>query len=187
MASPINFNTCLSCFDSTYPTSVVHFPHACYRICGNSRRIVYSISAKTLNPRQAWPRTVTKRKQPPPTMIRRVNVNGNGVAVLSRAIGIGGGGATSATNQRLLQAALYGTTAHSNAKSNPHWLSSRVLADRFGPFAPSSVPNGVVGTRFIHSLAEEPPRADKFFPKDAVLFQYEACPFCNKVKGIRLN
>jgi microsomal prostaglandin-E synthase 2 len=122
-------------------------------------------------------------------MIRRVNVNGNGVAVLSRSIGIGigGGGATSATNQRLLQAALYGTTAHSNAKSNPHWLSSRVLADRFGPFAPSSVPKGVVGTRFIHSLAEEPPRADKFSPKDVVLFQYEACPFCNKVKGSRLN
>lgn len=119
-------------------------------------------------------------------MIRRVNVNGNGVAVLSRAIGLGGGGATSATNQRFLQAALYGTTAYSNANSNPHWLSSRGLADRFGPIAPSSVPNGVVGTRFINSLAKEPPRAEKFSPKDVVLFQYEACPFCNKVKGIRL-
>lgn len=116
-------------------------------------------------------------------MIRRVNVNGNGVAVLSRAIGLGGGGATSATNQRFLQAALYGSTAYSNANSSPHWLSSRALADRFGPIAPSSVPNGVVGTRFINSLAKEPPRAEKFSPKDVVLFQYEACPFCNKVKA----
>ncbi|GLT55424.1 hypothetical protein SLA2020_285450 [Shorea laevis] len=107
-------------------------------------------------------------------MIRRVNVNGNGVALLSRAIRLGGGGASSATNQRFLQAALYGTTAYSNANSNPHWLSSRGLADRFGPIAPSSVPNGVVGTRFINSLAKEPPRAEKFSPKDVVLFQYEA-------------
>ncbi|XP_059460661.1 uncharacterized protein LOC132189862 [Corylus avellana] len=116
-------------------------------------------------------------------MIRRVNVNGNGVAALSRAIGLGGGGATSATNQRLLQAALYGTLAHSNANSNPHWLSSRGLADRFGPLAPSSFPHGVLATRFSHSLAKEPPRAEKFSPKDVVLFQYEACPFCNKVKA----
>lgn len=142
---------------------------------------MYSISAKTLNPRQTVPTPPTN------TMIRRVNVNGNGVAALSRAIGLGGGGATSATNQRLLQAALYGTMAHSNANSNPHWLSSRGLADRFGPLAPSSFPHGVLATRFSHSLAKEPPRAEKFSPKDVVLFQYEACPFCNKVKGIRLS
>ena len=28
--------------------------------------------------------------------------------------------------------------------------------------------------------------ADKFAPKDVVLYQYDACPFCNKVKGKRL-
>lgn len=25
--------------------------------------------------------------------------------------------------------------------------------------------------------------ADRFAPKDVVLYQYDACPFCNKVKG----
>ncbi|EXB60646.1 Prostaglandin E synthase 2 [Morus notabilis] len=33
------------------------------------------------------------------------------------------------------------------------------------------------------SPAKEPQSSDKFLPKDAVLYQYEACPFCNKVKA----
>ena len=32
------------------------------------------------------------------------------------------------------------------------------------------------------AAAKEIPRAD-LIPKDVVLYQYEACPFCNKVKG----
>jgi hypothetical protein len=32
------------------------------------------------------------------------------------------------------------------------------------------------------AAAKEMPRAD-LIPKDVVLYQYEACPFCNKVKG----
>lgn len=31
--------------------------------------------------------------------------------------------------------------------------------------------------------AKEPPRSGKFSPTDVVLYQYEACPFCNKVKA----
>ncbi|KAK9269815.1 hypothetical protein L1049_025388 [Liquidambar formosana] len=31
--------------------------------------------------------------------------------------------------------------------------------------------------------AKEPPQSTKFLPKDVVLYQYEACPFCNKVKA----
>jgi hypothetical protein len=29
--------------------------------------------------------------------------------------------------------------------------------------------------------------ADRFAPKDVVLYQYDACPFCNKVKGRSSN
>jgi microsomal prostaglandin-E synthase 2 len=32
-------------------------------------------------------------------------------------------------------------------------------------------------------LAKEPPPAE-LVPKEVVLYQYEACPFCNKVKGL---
>ena len=32
------------------------------------------------------------------------------------------------------------------------------------------------------AAAKEMPRAD-LIPKEVVLYQYEACPFCNKVKG----
>jgi microsomal prostaglandin-E synthase 2 len=34
-----------------------------------------------------------------------------------------------------------------------------------------------------HVHAKETPKSHKFSPKDMVLYQYEACPFCNKVKG----
>lgn len=33
------------------------------------------------------------------------------------------------------------------------------------------------------AYAKERPAAE-LVPKDVVLYQYEACPFCNKVKGI---
>lgn len=31
--------------------------------------------------------------------------------------------------------------------------------------------------------AKEPPQPKEFLPKEVVLYQYEACPFCNKVKA----
>lgn len=33
--------------------------------------------------------------------------------------------------------------------------------------------------------AKEMPLSPEKMPKEVVLYQYEACPFCNKVKGIR--
>lgn len=120
--------------------------------------------------------------------MRRVNVNGVAVLV-GRAIG-GGATAASANRHRVLQAALYGT--YSNGNSERFGLSSRS--------APSSVTNGgVAGSMFFSaaatSLAQDHAHAHahvhshthKFSPKDVVLYQYEACPFCNKVKGINQN
>lgn len=37
-------------------------------------------------------------------------------------------------------------------------------------------------TLMTRAEAKEPPAAE-LVPKDVVLYQYEACPFCNKVKG----
>lgn len=115
-------------------------------------------------------------------MMRRVNVNE--LAILSRSIG-GGAAVATAADQRLLRLALYGTS-DLKASSNPQWLMSRGLVDCFGSSGPS-VANGVAGTRFFSaaatSLAKESLRPEKFSPKDVVLYQYEACPFCNKIKG----
>ncbi|KAG2698302.1 hypothetical protein I3760_07G145400 [Carya illinoinensis] len=115
-------------------------------------------------------------------MMRRVNVNE--LAILSRSIG-GGAAVATAADQRLLRLALYGTS-DLKASSNPQWLMSRGLVDCFGSSGPS-VANGVAGTRFFSaaatSLAKESLRPEKFSPKDVVLYQYEACPFCNKIKA----
>lgn len=116
--------------------------------------------------------------------MRRVNVNGVAVLV-GRTIG-GGATAASANRHRVLQAALYGTCSNFNPER--FGLSSRS--------APPSVTNGgVAGTKFFSaaatSLAQDHAHAHahahKFAPKDVVLYQYEACPFCNKVKGINQN
>lgn len=57
------------------------------------------------------------------------------------------------------------------------------------PVAPSrSVSVGLAGalsfslTLVTAAEAKEPP-SPELIPKDVVLYQYEACPFCNKVKG----
>lgn len=116
-------------------------------------------------------------------MRRRVTVSG--LAAISRAIGGGGTSAISVTHPRLPQRALCGAS-YSTTNCNLQWLSSPGLADCLVPSGPSVV-NGVAGTRFLSaaatSAAKEAPRPEKFSPKDVVLYQYEACPFCNKVKG----
>ncbi|KAF5739327.1 prostaglandin E synthase 2 [Tripterygium wilfordii] len=109
----------------------------------------------------------------------------NGVATLSRAIA---GGAVAGRQQRLVQAALLSS---SSAQNSPGF--SRILADHLGLSSPS-VARGVTGTMFFSAAAatslaheahaKESPRAEiKSLPKDVVLYQYEACPFCNKVKA----
>ncbi|XP_058722529.1 uncharacterized protein LOC131594424 [Vicia villosa] len=90
------------------------------------------------------------------------------------------GSATSiAVPNRFLQATLYGTTAGSSPSSR-RWFSS-VLA------AVAGTTLGVGGLIAANSasqevLAKERPPSDAI-PSDVVLYQYEACPFCNKVKA----
>ncbi|PON73410.1 S-crystallin [Parasponia andersonii] len=114
--------------------------------------------------------------------MRRVN----GVSVIGRAIVAGFGATTpssaaavarSAARHRLLQ--------ESTFSSGPPCFAGRFSAGfgRSSPFA------GTTCFSNAASLAQDPhakggPKSShEFFPKDVVLYQYEACPFCNKVKA----
>lgn len=76
------------------------------------------------------------------------------------------------------------------AASNSQCFASRI-AESFRISNPS-VARGVTGTMFFsvaasslaqEAQAKEAPLVEKLMPKDVVLYQYEACPFCNKVKA----
>ncbi|XP_021285404.1 prostaglandin E synthase 2 [Herrania umbratica] len=112
--------------------------------------------------------------------MRRVN----GLATISRALSCGG----AATEQWLAQAAFMSTC--SSSSSNSHIFSQKP-ADRLGLSRPSFA-RGVAGTMLFSvaasplaqdAHAKEPPRSEKFHYNEVVLYQYEACPFCNKVKA----
>ncbi|XP_048433243.1 prostaglandin E synthase 2-like isoform X2 [Pyrus x bretschneideri] len=113
--------------------------------------------------------------------MRRVN----GIAFLTRvAISMGGATTTtSATQHRLVHAAMLSTCSN----SNPLWFTQR-LGDRFGLSKPSSVPRCAGGhmcfsANAAASAAQEVHPHVKSLPQDVVLYQYEACPFCNKVRA----
>ncbi|KAH7521036.1 hypothetical protein ACOSP7_011166 [Xanthoceras sorbifolium] len=111
--------------------------------------------------------------------MRRVN----GLATtLSRAVTTGAPAA--AAQRRLAQAAVFSTFSSSNNSQG----FAQSIADRFSKASPS-VAGGVAGfSAAATSLAQEahakePVQSQKFLPKDVVLYQYEACPFCNKIKA----
>ncbi|CAL5186667.1 unnamed protein product [Lathyrus oleraceus] len=90
------------------------------------------------------------------------------------------GGATStAVPNRFLQTTLYGTTAGSSPSSR-RWFSS-ILAAVVGT---SLGVGGLIAASSASQevLAKERPPSDAI-PSDVILYQYEACPFCNKVKA----
>ncbi|KAI9114040.1 hypothetical protein K1719_015291 [Acacia pycnantha] len=100
----------------------------------------------------------------------------------------GGSGISVAVQRRLLQSALYGTSS-GNTYNRRRWLSSLL-----GPFTGSSTQVASLGAAGAlitvvaaasysqQVYAKEPPPPE-VLPRDVVLYQYEACPFCNKVKA----
>ncbi|GMI91344.1 hypothetical protein like AT5G42150 [Hibiscus trionum] len=107
----------------------------------------------------------------------------NGLATLSRALTCSGG-----VEKRLAQAALMSTC--SSSSSNSHIFSQK-LAERLGLSSPC-LGRSVAGTMLFSvaasSLAQdahakEKPPSEKFLPKEVVMYQYEANPFCSKVKA----
>lgn len=99
-----------------------------------------------------------------------------GLVLMSRAVQ--GGGSTSAypVHRRLIHAAALHSTGSNNlsAKLNLVPAAGGVSRTNFFSTSASSVTED-------DAPAMEPPV--KVLPSDVVLYQYEACPFCNKVKA----
>ncbi|KAL8132800.1 uncharacterized protein LOC141712246 [Apium graveolens] len=87
---------------------------------------------------------------------------------------------------------------HSSAVLRPtHLLSSRFFSSSSRSQSPSSpwlrpsigVAGGIIFAAGVASYigeqvyAKELPKSPEYMPKQVVLYQYEACPFCNKVKA----
>ncbi|PSR99569.1 Glutathione S-transferase family protein isoform 2 [Actinidia chinensis var. chinensis] len=112
-----------------------------------------------------------------------------GLAAIGRAIegGTVTSGSTSTTHHRFLQAALYSSSSFSSAESR--WFSHHEIAKHSRRSAAHSIAGTMFFSAAASSLAEdvhakEQTPSKKFLPNDVVLYQYEACPFCNKVKDI---
>ncbi|KAK6115722.1 hypothetical protein DH2020_007991 [Rehmannia glutinosa] len=121
--------------------------------------------------------------------MRRVN----GLAAICRAVG-GVAVAPSAPgnhahqHHRLFQAALFSTTSNNNSSARSHWFSNNSISgDESARAAARTVAGTMLFSVAATTLGEEvhakEPVQSKFRPKDVVLYQYEACPFCNKVKA----
>ncbi|XP_008453485.2 uncharacterized protein LOC103494185 [Cucumis melo] len=103
---------------------------------------------------------------------------------LSRSISTSHG-SSAISSHRLLQAALFSSTSHTHRRC----FSS--LLDSLSGGSTRAVSLGVVGA--VASIAAavsmsqevyaEERLRQELIPKEVVLYQYEACPFCNKVKA----
>ncbi|THG20758.1 hypothetical protein TEA_003832 [Camellia sinensis var. sinensis] len=116
-----------------------------------------------------------------------------GRAIDGGATAVTGGSAT--TTHLFQQSKLYGS-GFSSVKQ-PRWFSPHHSIAKHS--TPRSAEECVAGTMFfsvaasssssslaedVHDAKELPPQSMKLFnPKDVVLYQYQACPFCNKVKA----
>ncbi|CAH9120557.1 unnamed protein product [Cuscuta epithymum] len=89
------------------------------------------------------------------------------------------------TEHRLIQSALYSTRNNSSAMS--HLFSHNKREDQSSRTSAHVLCGTVLFSAAAASLAEEAhakePVPPKFRPDDVVLYQYAACPFCNKVKA----
>ncbi|OAY32163.1 prostaglandin E synthase 2 [Manihot esculenta] len=107
-------------------------------------------------------------------------------SVFSRTLATTYDGGATTTNRRLLQAALYCTGGAGGSYNHNRWFYR--LSNSFSARAASVGVAGalvsVAATTFLaqEAYAKEPP-PQELVPKDVVLYQYEACPFCNKVKA----
>ncbi|GFY95409.1 glutathione S-transferase family protein [Actinidia rufa] len=115
-------------------------------------------------------------------------------AALHRALrSTNGGLPASAFQYRLLQVALYGNSTaagDSSSSARQRWFSSAALGGSaevasLGA-AGAVVTLAVAAASFQEASAKERP-PQELIPKEVVLYQYEACPFCNKVKAKREN
>lgn len=114
----------------------------------------------------------------------------NGLAAICRAVeGVAAASSVAGNpvrHHRLFEAALYSTTANNSSSSRSRWFS-RICANHSARTTASAVTGVVLLSLAATALGEEvqakEPVQSEFRPEEVVLYQYEACPFCNKVKG----
>ncbi|KAL2512836.1 Glutathione S-transferase family protein [Abeliophyllum distichum] len=81
---------------------------------------------------------------------------------------------------RLFQAALFST----NHSTRSHWFSyDKVTAQSTRTAVTGTMLFSVAATTLAEEVHAKEHLQSKFRPNDVVLYQYEACPFCNKVKA----
>ncbi|KAM7517288.1 hypothetical protein LguiA_006871 [Lonicera macranthoides] len=121
----------------------------------------------------------------------------SGIAAIANKAIEGFTAGTTISGQRLQQASRYTNSCNSSSFAKSPLFSRCSLVDHLGlghsthssfAAAHSLSPKMFFSATAASSLAEEvqatePPHYTKFLPKDVVLYQYEACPFCNKVKA----
>ncbi|KAI3464808.1 hypothetical protein Pfo_021471 [Paulownia fortunei] len=92
------------------------------------------------------------------------------------------------SHNRLFQAALFSTTNSNSSSARSYWFScNRIATDQSARAAANAVAGtmlfSVAATTLVGEVHAKEPVQSKFRPNDVVLYQYEACPFCNKVKA----
>ncbi|KAJ7970267.1 prostaglandin E synthase 2-like [Quillaja saponaria] len=98
----------------------------------------------------------------------------------------GGGSKSPAVQHRLIQVALYGSST-GNSHAHQRWFSRLLDSGSSGKVVSLGVAGALVtvaaATSFSQEVYAKEPPPPEVVPKDVVLYQYEACPFCNKVKA----
>ncbi|XVF53783.1 hypothetical protein PTKIN_Ptkin05aG0126500 [Pterospermum kingtungense] len=107
-------------------------------------------------------------------------------SVLSRTLAtVYDGGAATNIHPRFLLVALFSSSRTNDSYTRHRWFSTVLRS--FSKSSGQAVSIGLAGAlasivTAASVYAKEPPPAE-LMPKDVVLYQYEACPFCNKVKA----
>lgn len=109
-------------------------------------------------------------------------------SVLCRSFAATHSAAAAAVPHRILQASLYSSGSAGSSYSSRRWFSPLLDSLRANSAASLGLAGGLCAAAVAASLSQEvhakEPPAPEVIPKEVILYQYEACPFCNKVKGI---
>lgn len=111
-------------------------------------------------------------------------------SIIPRTIAAAHDGGATTVHNRILQAAFFCSSSRISFCNRRRWLSP--FLNSFSNGSARAVSLGVTGAlasvvvaaSFSQAVYAKEPPAGELVPKDVVLYQYEACPFCNKVKGV---
>ncbi|KAI5655954.1 hypothetical protein M9H77_24747 [Catharanthus roseus] len=83
------------------------------------------------------------------------------------------------SRQPLFQAALYTTGASTSPRSDHRFSCNKLSANTVA----GTMSFSVAASSLAQEVHAKEPVQQKVRPEDVVLYQYEACPFCNKIKA----